>query len=268
VKISTVTPIYNTNPVFLKKCVDSILYQEYKPFEIFLVNDGSTRKETLNCLDEFRKDERLTIIDQENKKTCGALNAGIRAMTGDWWAGLSSDDMWMPYKLKMQVEFAHHHQEAKVIYGDYRCIEADGSIAQKRFIEPVFNSLKQQQQFIIRSYFGMWSNMLVHKSVFDKVGTFNEEFIACEDYEMLVRISQYYLYYKIPEVLTSYRKHSEQITVGDYGFQGKIGCHYNMRCQAMAMELFGIRTKKGTVIYWGKKVEKNIKEITHALYFR
>ena len=237
-KISSVTPVYNTNPIFLKKCIQSILDQTYQPFEIIIVNDGSTRQETLDCLAEFKQNERLIVIDQENKRTCGALNTGIRAMTGDWWAGLSADDMWMPYKLEKQVAFSKEHPEAKFIYGDYRCIEADDSIAQERYVEPTFGNLRAQQQFVIRSYFGMWSSMLLHKSVFDQVGLYNEEFIACEDYEMLIRITQYFLAYKVPEILTSYRKHSEQTTEGDYGFEGKIGRPFDMRCHAMAKEMF------------------------------
>jgi len=237
-KISVVSPVYNIRPDFLEKSINSILNQSYKPYEIIVVDDGSTRKETLDCLEEFKKNERLTIIHQENKKTCGALNTGIRNMTGDWWAGLSSDDMWKSYKLEKQVAFAKEHPEAMVIYADWQTIGEDDVIGDPHYVEPVFNTLEEQQQFVIGSYFGMWSNMVVHKSVFDKVGMFNEEFVACEDYEMLVRISQYYLYYKVPEVLTSYRIHGEQTTNGDYGFQGRMGKEYDAKAHALAGKLF------------------------------
>lgn len=240
-KISVVSPVFNIKAEYLEKSINSILNQTYKPYEIIIVDDGSTRQETLDCLEEFKKNERLTIIHQVNKKTCGALNTGIIHMTGDWWAGLSSDDMWLPYKLEKQIEFFEKHPIAKVIYADWQTIGVDDVIGDPHYVEPVFETLDQQQQFVMGSYFGMWSNMLVHKSVFDKVGIFNEEFIACEDYEMLVRISQFYLYHKVSEVLTQYRIHEEQTTQGDYGFQGKIGKKFDAQAHRLAYQLF----KKG-----------------------
>ena len=141
-------------------------------------------------------------------------------------------------KLIKQVAFATNHPEAKVIYADWQTIGEDDVVGDPRYVEPEFKTLEQQQQFVIGSYFGMWSNMLVHKSVFDKVGMFNEEFIACEDYEMLVRISQHYLYHKVPEVLTKYRIHGEQTTHGEFGFQGKIGRIFDTRAHALAGKLF------------------------------
>lgn len=238
-KISVVSPVYNIKAEYLEKSIYSILNQTYEPYEIIIVDDGSTRQETLDCLEDFKKNSKITIIHQKNKKTCGALNTGIVHMTGDWWAGLSSDDMWLSHKLERQVQFAKEHPEAKVIYADWQTIGEKDEIGDPHYVEPVFNTLEEQQKFVMGSYFGMWSNMLVHKSVFDKVGIFNEEFVACEDYEMLVRISQHYLYHKVPDVLTQYRIHGEQTTHGDYGFQGRIGKIYDAKAHQLAHKLFG-----------------------------
>lgn len=237
-QISTVIPVYNTDPRFLERSINSVLNQTLKPLEILVVNDGSTRQETLDFINTIRDTELISVFDQENKKVSGALNTGIRNMKGEWWAGLSSDDMWVPHKLEKQVEFVKQHPEAKVVYADYAIIGVNDEIIAAFYTEPSFSSLRDQQRFLIGSYFGMWSNMLVHKSVFDKVGMFNEEFIACEDYEMVIRISKYFRYYKVPEVLTSYRHHPEQNTHTKYGFNKEIGRVYDQMCHQLAKELF------------------------------
>lgn len=237
IAISAVVPVYNTKKEYLEQCFKSIENQIYKPIEIIFVNDGSTREETLQFLDSIRSFENVKVIDQENKKTAAALNAGIRSMKGNWWAGLSSDDQWKPYKLKLQVNCIEQCPEAKVIYGDYELVDQNNFFIRKA-IEPNFDSLLQQQKFLIASYFGMWSNLLIAREVLDEINGFNDEFICCEDYEFAVRLSVKYKYYKIPEVLTSYRIHQEQNTHTTYGYQGTLGSTYDRRCHELARKLF------------------------------
>jgi glycosyltransferase involved in cell wall biosynthesis len=238
IRISAIVPVYNTKEEYLKQCFSSIHNQIYKPIETIFVNDGSTREETLRFLDSIRNIENVKVIDQENKKTAAALNAGIREMKGDWWAGLSSDDQWKPYKLKFQARCIEQVPEAKVIYGDYELIDQNNNFIRKQ-VEPEFNSLQQQQKFLVASYFGMWSNLLIAREVLDEINGFNNEFICCEDYEFAIRLSVKYKYYKIPEVLSSYRIHQEQNTNTVYGYQGKIGGTYDKRCHELAKKLFG-----------------------------
>lgn len=238
INISVVVPVYNTKEEYLKECLASIQNQIYKPMETIFVNDGSTREETLKFLDSIRNLENISVIDQENKKTAAALNTGIKAMKGNWWAGLSSDDQWKPYKLQMQVRCIEQVPEAKVIHGDFEIIDANKNVIGVH-VDPVFPNLKQQQMFLIASYFGMWSNLLIAKEALDDIGGFNEEFICVEDYEFAIRLSTKYRYYKIPAVLSTYRTHPEQNTNTIYGYQGKLGSEYNTRCHRLAQQLFG-----------------------------
>lgn len=238
INISVVTPVYNTKAEYLQECFDSIWNQTYKPIESIFVNDGSTREETLKFLDSIRNKENVIVIDQENKKTAAALNAGIRIMKGNWWAGLASDDIWKPYKLQLQTTLINRNAEAKIIHGDFELIDANKKVLSIHR-DPVFPDLRQQQKFLIASYFGMWSNLLIEKEVIDDVGMFNEEVLGVEDYDFAIRLSTKYRYYKVPEILTSYRTHPEQNTHTDYGYQGKIGRQYDLKCHQLAQKLFG-----------------------------
>jgi len=239
-KISTVVPVYNTRAKYLEQCLSSVFGQTFQPYEVIIVDDGSTRKETLKVLKliESQNLKNVKVIHQKNKKISGALNAGIKAMKGDWWAGCASDDMWFPNKLEEQVKYIKKHPKAKVIYANWIMIDKDGFFI-GQVNEPEFFSLKEQQQYLTRAYFATWSNMLIHKEVFKKVGIFNESYPTSEDYEMNIRIAQYYLFHKVSKNLMMYRKHPEQLTESEWGWKGSMGRFYTAKAMRFARQLFG-----------------------------
>ena len=214
-KVSVVMPVFNTRPEYLRDAVLSIIGQDCPPHELIIVNDGSTREETLKELDEINTGFRFglsdKIIRQKNKKISGALNTGICCMTGDWWAGCSSDDIWYPNKLKEQAKFITEHPEAKVVYCDWDFINGNGAVT-RNYQEPAFKTREEAGRYIINNYFGMWSGLMIHRDVFDEIGFFNENYPTREDYEMNIRILTKYMMYRVPKTLCGYRVHSGQLT--------------------------------------------------------
>ena len=90
-KLSIIVPCYNVEK-YVSDCLDSLLNQTFKDFEIICVNDGSTDS-TLEILEKYsKKDNRIKIITQKNKGLSGARNTGIDAANGDYIAFLDSDD--------------------------------------------------------------------------------------------------------------------------------------------------------------------------------
>lgn len=89
--VSVIVPVFNTEE-YLEKCLDSLTNQTLKDFEIICVNDGSTDN-SLKILQEYAvKDDRIKIINQENKKQGAARNAGMRIATGEYIGFVDSDD--------------------------------------------------------------------------------------------------------------------------------------------------------------------------------
>ena len=89
--ISIIVPIYNAE-LYLHQCINSVLSQTYKRFELILIDDGSTDASLAIC--NNYTDTRLKVIRQENQGESVARNAGIRAATGDYIAFLDADDWW------------------------------------------------------------------------------------------------------------------------------------------------------------------------------
>lgn len=91
VKISIVLPVYNVAN-YLRKCLDSLVNQTFKDFEVICVNDGSTDM-SLSILEGYSlTDSRFKIINQENQGLSGARNTGIQHVRGDYILFVDSDD--------------------------------------------------------------------------------------------------------------------------------------------------------------------------------
>lgn len=89
--ISVILPVYNVDK-YLPRCLDSICNSTYKNLEIICVNDGSSDA-SLSILEKYAEhDKRIIIIDQENKKTSAARNAGLDIAKGRWIAFIDPDD--------------------------------------------------------------------------------------------------------------------------------------------------------------------------------
>ena len=91
VKISVVLPVYNVAN-YLRKCLDSLVNQTFKDFEVICVNDGSTDL-SLGILEGYAlTDSRFRIISQENQGLSGSRNSGIKEVQGDYILFVDSDD--------------------------------------------------------------------------------------------------------------------------------------------------------------------------------
>lgn len=89
--ISVIVPVYNVGK-YLNRCIQSILMQTYKDFELILVNDGSTDGSELLCEQYAKTYACITVIHQENAGLSAARNAGISAAKGEYITFIDSDD--------------------------------------------------------------------------------------------------------------------------------------------------------------------------------
>lgn len=81
-KFSVIIPVYNVEP-YIRRCVDSVLAQSFRDFEIVLVDDGSPDNCGKICDEYAARDERIKCIHQPNGGLSAARNTGLRASRGD-----------------------------------------------------------------------------------------------------------------------------------------------------------------------------------------
>ncbi|MCR5736906.1 MAG: glycosyltransferase [Eubacterium sp.] len=100
VKISVIIPVYKVEK-YLNKCIDSILEQSLKEFEVILVDDGSPDNCPLICDEYAKKDQRIRVIHKKNGGLSDARNAGLNVAKGQYVAFVDSDDYIAPKMLEI-----------------------------------------------------------------------------------------------------------------------------------------------------------------------
>lgn len=101
--LSVIVPIYNAGQ-YLEQCLESILSQSFRLFELILVDDGSTDNSGVIC-DEYRKkDNRIVVVHQSNKGVSIARNTALDLACGEWIAFADADDYYLPDALKCLYE--------------------------------------------------------------------------------------------------------------------------------------------------------------------
>jgi glycosyltransferase involved in cell wall biosynthesis len=116
-KISVICPVYNTDK-YLQRCLDSILNQTFKDFELILVYDVSTDKSGEICLQYVQKDDRVKFICLEKKLGIShARNEGVQNASGDYIAWVDSDDWVDEDWLEIMYNLMEFHSAEIVIIG-------------------------------------------------------------------------------------------------------------------------------------------------------
>ena len=183
--VSVVIPTYNRCKT-LQKALDSVLSQSFPPDEVIVIDDGSNDDTGAMVKTKF---PHVQYHFQSNKGVSHARNYGIRKAKGDWIAFLDSDDEWLPDKLKMQQSALINKAEMKICHTEEIWIR-NGKRANQ------MNKHKKTGGCIFQHCLPICamspSSILIHRTVFDDVGVFDESLPACEDYDLWLRITAKY----------------------------------------------------------------------------
>ena len=130
--ISVILPVYNAGK-YLRDSIESILNQSYKNFELIIINDGS-KDESLNVIEEYKQnDERIIVINRENRGLIASLNEGIEKSRGNYIARMDQDDISLENRLEIQYEYMKDNN-LDICGGDYLEIDENSVIIVKRSV--------------------------------------------------------------------------------------------------------------------------------------
>ena len=144
---SVVVPVYGVEK-YIHKCVDSILNQTYKDFELILVDDGSKD----NCpkiLDEYaEKDSRIKVVHKENGGLVSARKAGVKVATGEYIVSIDGDD-WVKENYLEVFADAINDKPADVICSGWIIANPNENIERKVCVEEGYYNRERLNQKII-----------------------------------------------------------------------------------------------------------------------
>lgn len=209
--ISVIITTYNRKN-FIGRAINSVLTQTQPPDEIIIVDDGSS-DETEQYIKE--KYSRIKYIWQENQGISNARNNGISQASGDWIAFLDSDDEWMPFKLKNQLTALCEKPDYKI------CHSNEIWIRNGRRVNPM-KKHEKSGGYIFEKCLPLCiispSAVIIHHTVFDRYGKFDESFPVCEDYDLWLRLCAFLpvLFLEKPQII-KYGGHQDQLSKKYWG---------------------------------------------------
>ncbi len=207
--VSVVIPTYS-RPVYLKRCVESVLKQTYSNIEILVVDDNNpgteSRLETERVMQEFRDNSQIIYLQHDkNRNGSAARNTGWRAAKGKYITFLDDDDEIAKTRIERQAACLENLDLSwGACYTAYRVLKAGGGYqvsAEKRSGECYVDALMRTM------FMGSGSNLFLRKSVVDEIHGYDESFRRNQDIEFMTRaLENYKLAYIDEELLTIHQE--------------------------------------------------------------
>ncbi len=208
--VSVIIPTYNRAKI-IKDTIQSVLNQTYSDLEAIVVSDGycNDTRMTVGAFD----DSRLKYYEiSHSHRPAVPRNYGMNKAKGEYLAFCDDDDIWMPEKLKLQVDKMSKDKETGLVYT--QCLLKDG-------IKEKLVPHNSKQGFIFKELFLSLcpiaaSTVLIRREVIDKIGMFDEDIRlkAVEDYDYWLRIARIYKIGFIDKPLAIHRENNSSLTRG------------------------------------------------------
>ncbi len=200
-EISIIIPCYNHGQ-YLNDAVESVLSQTFQKFEIIIVNDGSTDKQTKQLLSHYEK-EKTRVICTENQGLAAARNTGIGEAKGRYILPLDADDFIEPGYLENAARLLDNQGDLGIVYCQAQLFGA----VETKWLLPEYSLKAMLLDNVI------FCSAMFRKSDWERVGGYDPGMIyGWEDYEFwlsLIELGR--KVYQIPEVLFSYRVSSDSM---------------------------------------------------------
>lgn len=187
---SIVIPLYN-KVAYIGRAIESVLGQTVEDFELIVVDDGSTDT-SADVVSSFQ-DDRVRLIQQENRGVASARNKGIASARCDFICLLDADDVWEPWFLEEIKELISADLNALLFSTAFKVKERDGhhlSYLQNGLANALdrngrldYLACLAQSKFPISS-----SSVCIHRRAFESVGCFDASLKIGEDIDMWSRI--------------------------------------------------------------------------------
>ena len=186
--ISVIIPVYNTE-MYLRRCIDSVLTQSYKDFELLLIDDGSKDSSGTICDEYAAMDSRFRVIHKENGGLTSARNAGLAIASGDWIMHLDGDDWIEPDMLERLIRKGED-TGAEIVMGDFLFAYPDRDI-RYRFPDWDNNKTASLNRYITSVWTCVWGG--IHKrSLYEEYQMICPQGVTyCEDFHLMARLCYY-----------------------------------------------------------------------------
>jgi glycosyltransferase involved in cell wall biosynthesis len=198
-------PIFNAAQ-YLAEAIESILAQTFAEFEFIIVDDGSNDT-SLNIISQYAtRDSRIRVISRANTGIAGACNDGIALARGEFLARMDADDISLPTRFALQVDFLDAHPSCVAVGASGWFMDPDGDVIglldSKTDHVAIMDVLAQGNGAAVPHPVSM-----LRASAVRAVGGYQAEFSDTEDLDLFFRLARVGTLANLPARLLLYRQH-------------------------------------------------------------
>ena len=201
--VSIITPVYNGEK-YLEESLLSVFSQSYKNWELIVIDDGSSTDACAKICQKYSG--KLSYSKQENRGLSATRNIAIKRARGEYLAFIDQDDIWLPGKLEKQIalyeSLRSRGNKVGAVYTKLLNIDDLGKVTARTSFDESGNIYRQ---LILSNMVGTPSSVMIHRTVLEDTGGFDETLKSYSDWELFVRISRNYEIHCLNEYLTKYR---------------------------------------------------------------
>ena len=208
-RVTAIVPSHN-GAAFVRAAIDSALNQTFGDLEVVVADDAS-RDDTADILASF--DSRVRVVPVDYGNTQATRNAAIDASDSELIALLDQDDVWWPRKIERQLARFDADPRFGLCYTATRGVDREGrEIPGTRLRLEVPESQTEALGRLLSVNLMTASSVLLPRHVLDRVGPFHAAFHLAGDWDLWLRVAQEHPIAAVPEVLTDYRWHGENLS--------------------------------------------------------
>jgi len=206
--VSVVMPLRNAQQ-YLREAIDSVLQQNFKNFELLLIDDFSQDDSWAICQSYSAADGRVRLLRNEAAGIIGALNFGIAHARGELIARMDADDICEPQRFALQVQELQRTPAIAVLGSAASLVNHRGDVVGELSYATAPSEI--YHELLHRSCIIHPSAMMRTDAV-RQAGGYRNAFLRCEDYDLWLRIAEPTNIANLKEPLLRYRLHEEQVT--------------------------------------------------------
>lgn len=214
--VSVLLPVHNAEK-YVAQAIDSILTQTFTDFELIIINDGSIDASLKILTTYAAKDDRIRLIDRENRGLIQTLNEMLQLARGDFLARMDADDISSPDRFANQVEFLRQHSDVVCVGGAYEIIDPEGRVV-SRVTMPEENA-EIQRRILAGSTIINHPCAMIRRDALLKIGGYDPTMVTVEDLDMLLRLGEIGRLANLREVVLQYRFHPNSVSAKNILFQ-------------------------------------------------
>lgn len=203
--VSVIIPTYNRGHL-IEASIRSVLEQTYTNLELILVDDGSTDN-TAEVAGLF-SDPRFHYVQQPNRGRSNARNHALSLVKGKYITFLDSDDLYLPNKIEIQVDYLKNNPGTGMVYTSAHCINEQGEMIKHKYEATVSGLIYESVAFFSRVTITL-PTVMTYKNIMDSVGGFDEKMHRFEDTDMWRRISKNFRIDAMPDYTCLLRTHDD-----------------------------------------------------------